>query len=49
MGIKLDAICKALRQKQRDSQNPQIFEEELCVAFKALGLNAQHLGGSNEP
>lgn len=49
MGIKLDAICRALRQMQRDSQNPQNFEEELCVAFKALGLNAQHLGGSNEP
>lgn len=49
MHIRLEAICEALREKQRDSRHPKDFEKELCLAFNALQIDAKHLGGSNEP
>lgn len=42
-------LCKELRESQRNSENPSIFEEALVKAFKDLGFFANHIGGRDEP
>ena len=48
IGIKLPLI-EELRENQRNSDNPTLFEKSLTEAFKILGFNdAKHLGGKDE-
>ena len=42
-------LCKDLREAQRDSNNPTVFEKALVKAFKELGFDAEHIGGRDEP
>ncbi|HDN83760.1 MAG TPA: winged helix-turn-helix transcriptional regulator [Candidatus Altiarchaeales archaeon] len=43
-------LIKKLRETERNSQNPTLFEETLTEAFKKLGFDdARHLGGRDEP
>jgi len=43
-------LIKKLRETERNSQNPTLFEETLTKAFKKLGFDdARHLGGRDEP
>lgn len=42
-------LCKDLREAQRDSNNPTVFEKALVKAFEELGLHAEHIGGRDEP
>ncbi|MEM3829533.1 MAG: hypothetical protein QXP36_10020 [Conexivisphaerales archaeon] len=42
-------LCKELRESQRNSKNPTIFEEVLVKAFRQLGFSAKHVGGKDEP
>lgn len=42
-------LCKELRESQRNSENPTIFEEVLVKAFKQLGFSAEHIGSRDEP
>lgn len=42
-------LCKKLRETQRNSEKPSIFEEALVEAFNALGFSAKHIGGRDEP
>ena len=42
-------LCKELRETQRNSDNPTIFEKVLVDAFNTLGFSARHIGGPNEP
>ncbi len=42
-------LCKELRESQRDSDNPTIFEEVLVRTFQKLGFSAKHIGGRDEP
>lgn len=42
-------LCKELRESQRDSNNPAIFEEVLVRTFQKLGFSAKHIGGRDEP
>lgn len=42
-------LCKELRESQRNSENPTIFEEVLVKAFQQLGFSAEHIGGRDEP
>jgi len=46
MGIPLVA---KLKETQRNSGNPTLFEKELVEAFNALGFSAKHIGGRDEP
>jgi len=42
-------LCKELRESQRNSENPAIFEEVLMKTFRQLGFSAKHIGGKDEP
>ncbi|PJB21941.1 MAG: hypothetical protein CO114_02710 [Euryarchaeota archaeon CG_4_9_14_3_um_filter_38_12] len=42
-------LCKELRESQRNSENPTIFEEVLVKTFQHLGFSAEHIGGRDEP
>jgi hypothetical protein len=42
-------LCKKLRETQRNSEKPSIFEEALVEAFNALGFSAKQIGGRDEP
>lgn len=42
-------LCKKLRESQRNSENPTIFEKALVDAFNKLGFSAKHIGGRDEP
>jgi len=42
-------LCNELRESQRDSDNPTIFEEVLVRTFQKLGFSAKHIGGRDEP
>ena len=42
-------LCKELRESQRNSENPTIFEEMLVKTFQQLGFSAKHIGGRDEP
>jgi hypothetical protein len=42
-------LCKELRESQRNSENPTIFEEVLVKTFCQLGFSAKHIGGRDEP
>jgi len=42
-------LCKELRESQRNSENPTIFEEVLVKTFRQLGFSAKHIGGRDEP
>lgn len=41
-------LCKELRESQRNSENPTIFEEVLVKTFRQLGFSAKHIGGRDE-
>lgn len=38
-----------MKDSQRNSEDPTIFEKVLVEAFNALGLSAKHIGGRDEP
>jgi hypothetical protein len=38
-----------LRESQRNSEDPTLFEKALVEAFNALGFSARHIGGRDEP
>jgi len=38
-----------LREAQRNSEDPTVFEKVLVEAFTALGFSAKHIGGRDEP
>jgi hypothetical protein len=42
-------LIKRLREAQRNSENPSIFERALVDAFNTLGFSARHIGGRDEP
>lgn len=42
-------LCKELREAQRNSDNPTIFEDVLANTFQQFGFSVKHIGGSNEP
>ncbi|TKJ46861.1 hypothetical protein CEE34_06795, partial [Candidatus Aerophobetes bacterium Ae_b3a] len=42
-------LCKELRESQRNSENPTIFEEVLVKTFQQLGFSTNHIGGRDEP
>ncbi len=42
-------LVTKLREAQRDSENPTIFEEVLVKVFQQLGFSAKHIGGRDEP
>lgn len=42
-------LCKQLRESQRNSEDPTMFEKVIANAFRLLGLSAKHIGGRDEP
>jgi len=44
----IDQLCHSLEESQRQSSTPRLFEQHLTEAFKALGFEATHIGGSSE-
>jgi len=38
-----------LRETQRDTKKPRLFEEVLTKAFEKLGFTSKHIGGRDEP
>jgi len=46
--LELHLVSK-LRESQRNSDNPTIFEKVLVDAFNGLGFSARHIGGRDEP
>ena len=42
-------LVKKLREAQRNSEDPTVFEKVLVDAFNTLGFSARHIGGPNEP
>jgi hypothetical protein len=44
----IDTICKELQEAQSDTQNPKRFETAVAAALKALGCDAEHIGGSGD-
>ena len=42
-------LVKKLREAQRNSEDPTVFEKVLVEAFNTLGFSARHIGGPNEP
>lgn len=42
-------LVAKLKDSQRNSEDPTIFEKVLVEAFNALGLSAKHIGGRDEP
>ncbi|MHC1623802.1 MAG: restriction endonuclease FokI C-terminal domain-containing protein [Candidatus Methanospirareceae archaeon] len=46
--LELPLVSK-LRESQRNSDNPTVFEKTLVDAFNELGFSAKHIGGRDEP
>lgn len=46
--IDLPLVTK-LRETQRNSEDPTLFEKALVETFNALGFSARHIGGRDEP
>jgi len=42
-------LVTKLRELQRNSEDPTLFEKALVEAFNALGFSARHIGGRDEP
>lgn len=48
LDLELPLVSK-LRESQRNSDNPTIFEKALVDAFNELGFSTKHIGGRDEP
>ena len=42
-------LVRKLRETQRNSEDPTLFEKALVEAFNVLGFSAKHIGGRDEP
>lgn len=44
----IQALCDQLRTTQHDTENPILFEKAVASAFRALGFQAEHIGGPGD-
>ncbi len=46
--LDLNNLVLLLRRSERDTANPDVFEESVAKCFRFLGYEAKHLGGSGK-